>query len=92
MMFNSFGSSLWMMPFSRYCRPDSKYWKHFSDRTKEDYHVHKCDDREYRLNYSGWPTNIINIELPTIHGKRCGAVFSYFVTNYYNLATNVVLH
>ncbi|CAM8933296.1 unnamed protein product [Rhodiola kirilowii] len=68
MMFNSFGSSLWMMPFSRYCRPDSTYSKHFSDRIKKDYHVHQCDDREYQLNYSGWPANIINIELPSIRG------------------------
>ncbi|KAI3984736.1 hypothetical protein MKX01_039353 [Papaver californicum] len=29
LMFNSFGSALWMMPFSKYCRSDNVYWKNF---------------------------------------------------------------
>lgn len=68
LMFSTFGSSLWMMPFSKYCQGDHKYWKHFSEGGNKGHHVHQCDEREYRLNYSGWPTNIINIEIPSIPG------------------------
>ncbi|KAK4848393.1 hypothetical protein QYF36_012397 [Acer negundo] len=64
LMFNSFGSSLWMMPFSKYCTSDSIYWKHFSGGTKKDHPTYHCDEQEFRLNYSGWPTNIVNIEFP----------------------------
>lgn len=68
-MFSSFGSSLWMMPFSKYCRADNKYWKHFSGGTRKDHHIHQCDEQEFRSNYSGWPTNLINIEIPSIRGR-----------------------
>lgn len=59
------------MPFSKYCRAENVYSKHFSwgsERSGQTYH---CDEREYRLNYSGWPTNIINIEIPSNNGKAC---------------------
>lgn len=68
LMFSTFGSSLWMMPFSKYCRGDNKYWKHFSGGTRKDHHTHQCDEQEFRSNYSGWPTNLINIEIPSIRG------------------------
>lgn len=69
MLFNSFASSLWMMPFSRYCRADSAYSKHFSRGTRKGRPTYHCDEQESRLNFSGWPTNIINIEVPTYNGK-----------------------
>ncbi|XP_019456706.1 PREDICTED: phospholipid--sterol O-acyltransferase isoform X2 [Lupinus angustifolius] len=65
LMFNSFGSSLWMMPFSKYCRADDKYWKHFSAEKHASHHKYRCDERELQSNFSGWPTNVINIEIPT---------------------------
>ncbi|KAJ8639173.1 hypothetical protein MRB53_015867 [Persea americana] len=68
LMFNSFGSSLWMMPFSKYCRSDSSYWKHFFEGRGEGHKSYHCDDMEFQTNYSGWPTNIINIEVPSIRG------------------------
>ncbi|KAL5863796.1 hypothetical protein ACOSQ3_001310 [Xanthoceras sorbifolium] len=68
LMFNSFGSSLWMMPISEYCTADSIYWKHFSGAIKKDRPTYHCDEQEFRLNYSGWPTNIINIEIPSVRG------------------------
>ena len=68
LMFNSFGSSLWMMPFSKYCRSDSSYWKHFFEGRGEGHKSYHCDDMESQTNYSGWPTNIINIEVPSIRG------------------------
>ncbi|KAI9118975.1 hypothetical protein K1719_009650 [Acacia pycnantha] len=49
LMFNSFSSSLWMMPFSNHV----------------GHHTYHCDEQEYRSNFSGWPTNIINIEIPS---------------------------
>ncbi|XP_017985177.1 PREDICTED: phospholipid--sterol O-acyltransferase isoform X2 [Theobroma cacao] len=68
LMFNSFGSSLWMMPFSKYCRADGKYLKHFSGGIRKDHHTYQCEQEEFHSNYSGWPTNIINIEIPSIRG------------------------
>lgn len=68
LMFNSFGSSIWMMPFSKYCRTDSAYWKHFSDGSKKSHHAYKCDEREHQSNYSGWPTNVVNVEIPSVQG------------------------
>ncbi|XP_038692366.1 phospholipid--sterol O-acyltransferase-like isoform X1 [Tripterygium wilfordii] len=64
LMFNSFGSSLWMLPFSKYCRADNTYWKHFSGGSRKGHHSHQCEEQEFQSNYSGWPTNIINIEIP----------------------------
>lgn len=69
-MINSFASSLWMMPFSKYCKAaDAAYWKHFSGGNRKSQHVYQCEEQEFRSNYSGWPTNIINIEIPSIRGK-----------------------
>ncbi|XP_024019167.1 phospholipid--sterol O-acyltransferase [Morus notabilis] len=68
LLFNSFASSLWMMPFSKYCRADNTYSKHFSWSSKKGRHTYYCDEQESRLNFSGWPTNIINIEVPSNNG------------------------
>lgn len=69
LLYNSFGSSLWSMPFSKYCKADNVYWKHFFDGREDHRHSHHCDDVEYKSNYSGWPTDVINIEVPTIRGS-----------------------
>ncbi|XP_024967644.1 phospholipid--sterol O-acyltransferase [Cynara cardunculus var. scolymus] len=66
LMFNSFGSSLWMSPFSEYCRTENVYSKHFSGGRRKKHNVYHCDDIEYRSNFSGFPTNIINIEIPSV--------------------------
>ncbi|KAG8640229.1 phospholipid--sterol O-acyltransferase isoform X2 [Manihot esculenta] len=66
LMFNSFASSLWMLPFSKYCRADNPYWKHFSGASRKSHQTFQCDKREFRENYSGWPTNIVNLEIPSI--------------------------
>ncbi|XP_042513162.1 phospholipid--sterol O-acyltransferase [Macadamia integrifolia] len=70
LMFNSFGSSLWMMPFSKYCRTDNIYWKRFFEGKGAAHHTYHCDEMEFRLNYSGWPTDIINIEIPATQGAE----------------------
>ncbi|KAL6953257.1 hypothetical protein U1Q18_033962 [Sarracenia purpurea var. burkii] len=67
-MFNSFGSSMWMMPFSKYCRTDNVYRKHFSDWSRKSHHTYQCDEHEYQSNYSGWPTNVVNVEIPVMRG------------------------
>lgn len=69
LLYNSFGSSLWLMPFSKYCKADNVYWKHLFDGRGNLQHSHHCDDVEYRSNYSGWPTDVINIEIPSIRGR-----------------------
>ncbi|KAB1199221.1 Phospholipid--sterol O-acyltransferase [Morella rubra] len=65
---NSFASSLWMMPFSKYCRADNAYTKHFSGMSRHGHQTYHCEDQEFRSKFSGFPTNIINIELPSIRG------------------------
>lgn len=69
LMFNSFASSLWMMPFSKNCRTDNKYWNHFSGGRHVGRHTYHCDEQESKSNSSGWPTKIINIEIPSTRGK-----------------------
>lgn len=68
LMFNSFGSSLWLSPFSKYCKADNIYWKHYYEGRRRHHHTHHCDEMEFKSKYSGWPTDIINIELPSVHG------------------------
>lgn len=74
LLYNSFGSSMWMMPFSKYCRTDNIYWKHFDGGSRKSHHTYQCDAREYQLNFSGWPTNVVNVEIPSKRGEtstRC---------------------
>uniref|UniRef100_J3LIA1 Phospholipid--sterol O-acyltransferase n=1 Tax=Oryza brachyantha TaxID=4533 RepID=J3LIA1_ORYBR len=66
LMFNAFGSSLWLMPFSEYCKADNIYWKHFFEGKGGCHHRQQCDEMEYRSDYSGWPTNLVSIEVPTV--------------------------
>ncbi|MBA0708664.1 hypothetical protein Golax_023760 [Gossypium laxum] len=68
LMFNSFGSSLWMMPFSKYCRADAMYLKHFSGGIRKGPNAYQCEQKEFQSNYSGFSTNIINIEIPSTRG------------------------
>ncbi|KDP26492.1 hypothetical protein JCGZ_17650 [Jatropha curcas] len=67
LMFNSFASSLWMIPSSKYCTAQNPYWKHFSGASRKSRQIYQCEEDEFRFNYSGWPTNIVNIEIPSIH-------------------------
>ncbi|KAI8523095.1 hypothetical protein RHMOL_Rhmol13G0047500 [Rhododendron molle] len=68
LLYNSFGSSMWMMPFSKYCRTENIYWKHFNAGIRKSHHTYQCDAREYQLNFSGWPTNVVNVEIPSMRG------------------------
>ncbi|KAM7501492.1 hypothetical protein LguiB_000396 [Lonicera macranthoides] len=68
LLFNSFGSSLWMTPFSKYCRTDNEYSKHFSGGSRQGHHSYHCEEQEFQSNFSGWPTNVINIEIPSVLG------------------------
>ncbi|CAN1131532.1 Phospholipid--sterol O-acyltransferase, partial [Linum perenne] len=68
LMFNSFGSSSWMMPISKYCRSDNPYWKHFSGGFRRNNQTYHCEEQEFRSDYSGWPTNLVNIEIPSTRG------------------------
>ena len=31
--------------------------------------TYHCDEQEFKTNLSGWPTKIINIEIPSTRGK-----------------------
>ncbi|XP_062220698.1 phospholipid--sterol O-acyltransferase isoform X2 [Phragmites australis] len=66
LMFNSFGSSLWLLPFSKHCRADNIYWKYFFEGKGGCTHRQQCDEMEYISDYSGWPTNLVSIEVPTV--------------------------
>ncbi|KMZ69805.1 Phospholipid:diacylglycerol acyltransferase [Zostera marina] len=64
LLYNSFGSTLWFMPFSKHCKADDVFWKNFVEGKGNSNHSHTCDEREFTSNYSGWPTDIVNIEIP----------------------------
>ncbi|XP_047308501.1 phospholipid--sterol O-acyltransferase [Impatiens glandulifera] len=68
LMFNSFGSSLWMLPISEYCGTGDVYRHHFSSSTKKGQNTYHCHETEYKFNYSGWPTNVVNVEIPSTRG------------------------
>ncbi|KAJ4822766.1 hypothetical protein Tsubulata_004160 [Turnera subulata] len=70
LMFNSFGSALWMAPFSKHCRADHPYSKHFSGGSRKGHRAttYHCEEEEFHSNYSGFPTNIVNIEVPSFRG------------------------
>ncbi|KAK9087571.1 hypothetical protein Syun_029965 [Stephania yunnanensis] len=68
LIFNTFASSIWMMPFSKYCRADNIHWKQFFEGKEKVRHKYHCDQMEFQSNYSGWPTNVINIEIPSTRG------------------------
>ncbi|KAK5810923.1 hypothetical protein PVK06_026240 [Gossypium arboreum] len=83
LMFNSFGSSLWMMPFSKYCRADAMYLKHFSGGIRKGPNTYQCEQKEFQSNYSGFSTNIINIEIPSTRGiDAYPSVSEFSQTNY----------
>lgn len=64
LMSNSFASTLWMLPFSKYCRSDNMYSKHLAGNSKKGHKVYHCDVDKLKCNFSGWPTNVVNIEVP----------------------------
>jgi len=66
LMFNAFGSSLWLLPFSKYCKADNVYWKHFFEGKGGSPYRQQCDEAEYISDYSGWPTDLVNIEVPSV--------------------------
>ena len=68
-MFNAFGSSLWLMPFSKHCKADNIYWKHFFEGKGGCPHRQQCDEAEYISDYAGWPTDLVNIEVPSVRGS-----------------------
>lgn len=72
LLFNSFASSLWMMPFSKYCSGDNKYWN-IDEKHKDVHRTYRCDEKEFKSNYSGWPTNIIHIDIPSVTPGENGA-------------------
>ncbi|KAH9785238.1 phospholipid--sterol O-acyltransferase [Citrus sinensis] len=57
-MFSSFGSSLWMMPFSKYCRADNKYWKHFSGGLEAYPSVSEVAHNNFSSIECGLPTQL----------------------------------
>jgi hypothetical protein len=68
-MYNSYGSSMWLNPFSQHCRADNIQWKwkRFFEGKDSDRHKYHCEDTESHL---GWPTDLINIEVPRYLGFR----------------------
>ncbi|XP_020531050.1 phospholipid--sterol O-acyltransferase isoform X1 [Amborella trichopoda] len=69
LMYNSFGSSLWLLPFSEHCRADNSHWRHLFDGKVRGNNTSHCADVEFQLNFSGWPADIINIEVPSKMGN-----------------------
>ncbi|KAG0475966.1 hypothetical protein HPP92_012405 [Vanilla planifolia] len=68
LLYNSFGSSLWLMPFSKHCKANNIHWNNDLEEMGNYRHTLLCDDIEFQSNYSDWPTDVINIEVPSIKG------------------------
>jgi hypothetical protein len=69
-MCNSFGSSLWMLPFSKHCHVDHKMFSNYreSDPMVGPHLV--CDKKEYEGNSSSWPVDLVKIDLPASPGNK----------------------
>ncbi|KAJ3672118.1 hypothetical protein LUZ60_006839 [Juncus effusus] len=75
LMYNSFGSSMWLNPFSHCCKSDNLQWKkYFENKDETDRkHKYKCEESKKCSDYSiwpNWPTDLINIEVPTFRGEK----------------------
>lgn len=68
LMSNTFSSPIWMLPFSKHCKTNNMYWRHLAGKRRKDNEVYNCDEDEYKSEYSGWPTNAVNIEIPSAQG------------------------
>ncbi|KAJ1692390.1 hypothetical protein LUZ63_009088 [Rhynchospora breviuscula] len=66
LMYNSYGSSMWLNPFSQYCRADNIQWKwkRFFEGKESDRHRYHCEETQSDWGWPNWPTDLINIEVP----------------------------
>lgn len=64
LMCNSFSSSIWMLPFSSHCdarhQSDVRSW----GQSGENQPTVTCDDDEFSVKSSGWPVDIVRVEIP----------------------------
>lgn len=80
-MYNSYGSSMWLNPFSHHCRSDNIQWKwkRFFEGKEGDRHKYHCEEKESHSGWPNWPTHLINIEVPTYPGFN---LLSLYVLSY----------
>lgn len=64
LMCNSFSSSIWMLPFSRHCDSSHKSSTRSWGYPRKDGSTVVCDDDEFAINSSGWPVDIVKVEVP----------------------------
>lgn len=65
---NTFGSCLWMSPFSRHCHADHKFCGSTSDSSSVKGSRRACSSQEYAVNASGWPVDVLTVDFPTTPG------------------------
>lgn len=80
LMYNSYGSSMWLNPFSQHCRADNIQWKwkRFFEGKDSDRHKYHCEETDSHTGWPNWPTDLINIEVPRYPGFN----FSFFLFSF----------
>eukprot|EP00249_Psilotum_nudum_P008350 c21215_g1_i2 orf=116-1345(+) len=68
LMCNSFSSGSWMLPFSGHCHMDRGFCENSTDGLGTKCGLAVCDDREFQIYSSGWPVDIVKIEMPDTPG------------------------
>lgn len=68
LMCNSFSSSVWMLPCSRYCDVDHKSCKRSCSYPGKEQGSLVCSDDEFLIRSSGWPVDIVKVEVPDTPG------------------------
>lgn len=64
LMCNSFSSSIWMLPFSRHCDASHRSSVRSWGKAGEDEPSVTCDNEEFAAKSSGWPVDIVKVEVP----------------------------
>ncbi|KAL2643136.1 hypothetical protein R1flu_010723 [Riccia fluitans] len=75
LMGNTFGSSLWMLPFSPYCHADPKRSQKYFDGVSPKHFI--CDAEQQSSNSSGWPVDVVTIERPSPNSGLPGISTAY---------------
>jgi hypothetical protein len=58
-----------MFPFSRHCIARKKNLKRSGGKYDSDDSAFVCDEEEYSISSSGWPVDILKIEVPENLGE-----------------------
>ena len=91
-MCNSFSSSIWMFPFSRRCDAKNKYGTRFLGNYDKDESAFVCDEEEYSVASSGWPVDVVKVEVPENLGEHSSELFWMLLIHFFYNVTSDILN